>query len=553
MDSLIFKAMAVELDRELANSRVDRVIQVTAGTLVLRLWTGREKHQLLLKADGQGSFYLTRQVHAAPAHPPRFCQLLRARLRRLTSVRAEPLDRIVHFLFTGANRENYDLVLEGFGTQGNLVLVDAAGRIIDLLWRQQGARGLLPGQAYELPAQKPRISLFGERDKLVARLGGAGNAQAMTRLDIAPMSPALARAICHEKASGRSLPSIVEQVQDSFRDAAFEALRVFWHDGSGLLPLALGVSGFAQVERAEDLSRLLEKTSMEDEQEPARDLKARLAGLVVRQRRKLRKRLDNIAAEQDRQSDPESLRVRGDLILANLRQIRRGSTSVVVDDYYQSPATRVTIPLDARLSPQENAERCFKLYRKAKRSGEHHQRRLQETEQELAWLDQVELALEEAEGGADLYQVQLELESVGLLKSAKGQLGKRRVEAPEDQMRQAVSPGGLKIFWGKNSRTNDYVSRRLTAATDLWFHAHGMPGCHLVLKCGAVTGQVSEEEILYAASLAAGYSRGKDSGKVEVIVAQGRAVQKPKGARPGLVTVEAYRTVLVAPRRLLEE
>lgn len=552
MDSLIFQAMAVELDRELANSRVDRVIQVTAGTLVLRLWTGREKHQLLLKADGQGSFHLTRKAHAAPAHPPRFCQLLRARLRRLTAVRAEPLDRVVHFLFTGANRENYDLVLEGFGAQGNLILVDASGRIIDLLWRQQGARSLLPGQAYELPAQIPRIALFGERETLMARLGEAKNAQAMARLDIAPMSPALARAICNEKASGRSLQSIVEQLQDAFRDAAFQALRVFWDDGSGLLPLALGVSGFARVERAEDLSRLLEKTSMEDEQEPARDLKARLAGLVVRQRTKLGKRLENIASEKDRQSDPESLRVKGDLILANLHQIRRGSTSVVVDDYYQSPATRVTIPLDAMLSPQENAERCFKLYRKAKRSGEHHQRRLQETEQELAWLDQVELSLEEAEGGDDLYQVQLELESAGLLKAAKGQLGKRRTEAPEDQLRQAVSPGGLKIFWGKNSRTNDYVSRRLTAATDLWFHAQGMPGCHLVLKCGAAAGQVPEEEILYAASLAAGYSRGKDSGKVEVIVAQGRAVQKPKGARPGLVTVEAYRTVMVAPRRLEE-
>ena len=101
MDSLIFQAMAVELNRKLANSRLDRVIQITAGTLILRFWTGREKIQLLLKADGQGCFYQTRQTHAAPARPPRFCQLLRARLRRLIEVRAEPLDRIVHFYFNG--------------------------------------------------------------------------------------------------------------------------------------------------------------------------------------------------------------------------------------------------------------------------------------------------------------------------------------------------------------------------------------------------------------------------------------------------------------------
>jgi predicted ribosome quality control (RQC) complex YloA/Tae2 family protein len=110
----------------------------------------------------------------------------------------------------------------------------------------------------------------------------------------------------------------------------------------------------------------------------------------------------------------------------------------------------------------------------------------------------------------------------------------------------------LKLFWGKNSRTNDYVSRRLTGSNDLWFHAHHMPGCHLVLKSEGPADQVPEEDVLSAASFAAGYSKGKDAGKVEVIVAEGRAVKKPKGARPGLVTVESYRTVLVAPRRLDE-
>jgi len=77
-----------------------------------------------------------------------------------------------------------------------------------------------------------------------------------------------------------------------------------------------------------------------------------------------------------------------------------------------------------------------------------------------------------------------------------------------------------------------------------------MPGGHLVLKSGAESGQVPEEDVLFAASFAAGYSKGKDASKVEVIVAQGREVKKPKGAKPGLVTVNTYRTVIVAPRRL---
>ena len=212
----------------------------------------------------------------------------------------------------------------------------------------------------------------------------------------------------------------------------------------------------------------------------------------------------------------------------------------------------MTVELDTKTTPQENAERYFKLYRKAKRSGDHHARRLQDTQEEQEWLDQVELSLEEAVSGDDLYQVQLELETAGMLKQTKGQLGRRQAVKPEDQLYKAVSPGGWQLLWGKNSRTNDYVSRNMTGPKDLWFHTKGMPGSHVVLKCGDSIDKVSEEDVHYAASFAAGYSKGRDDSKVEVIVAKGRDVKKPKGARPGLVTVDSYHTVMVAPARLPE-
>lgn len=552
MDSVIFQAMATELNSKLAGSRLDRVIQVTAGTMVMRLWTGREKIQLLLKADGQGYFHQTRLAYAAPASPPRFCQLLRARLSRLVEIRAEPLDRVAHVTFIGPNREHYDLVLEGFGAQGNLILVDAAGRIVDLLWRQDGARKLLPGELYLLPEQKPRLSLLGDQAGLLTLLNGIVDPQAMARLEVAPMSPALAQALCIEKASGRSCESIIYELQQAFHSASFAAMRVAWEGQTGVLPLALGVQGFTDVEKFDDLSALFETGQAEEGGESPRDLTSRLSNLVTKQRKKCTKRLENIAAESHRQADPETLRIKGDLLLASLHQIKRGSESVEVDDYYQSPVVKLNILLDVKLTPQENAQRYFKLYRKAKRAGDHHRRRLQETAQELAWLDQIELSLQEAENGDDLYQVQLELEAAGLLKTTKGQLGRRQTVAPEDQLLRAVTPGGLKLFWGKNSRTNDYVSRTLTSPDDLWFHAHRMPGCHLVLKCEDLTSDVLESEILYAASFAAGYSKGREAGKVEVVVAQGRAVRKPKGARTGLVTVDAYRTVMVVPQRFGE-
>ncbi len=549
MDSVLFQAMAIELNRKLSRSRLDKVIQTGAGTLVLKLWTGQEKLQLLFKAEGQSSFYLTRESHSAPARPPRICQLLRARLRNLLEVRAEPFDRIAHFTFLGPDNARYDLVFEAFGPQGNLILVDETGRIVDLLYRQDNKRNLMPGEMYQLPDQKPRISLFDDLPAAARVLEQAEQGGDLRQADITPFSPALACAISQARQAGQSFAAILTRIKDVFDSGAFSPERIACDEQVGLLPLSLGVPASAD-ERYLDLSQLIEANLAEEAGESVRDLTARLHAVISKQHKRLAKRLEHISAESERQADPERFRIIGDLLLANLHRFKRGAESVDVEDYYQSPAVTVSVELDSKATPQENAERYFKLYRKAKRSGEHHARRLQDTREEQEWLDQVALSLQEAESGDDLYQVQLELETAGMLKRTKGQLGRRQQVKPEDQLYKTVSPGGWQLYWGKNSRTNDYVSRNMTSAQDFWFHAKGMPGSHLVLKCGDSADKVSEEDLHYAAAFAAGYSKGKDDSKVEVIVAQGRDVKKPKGARPGLVTVDSYRSLVVAPLRL---
>jgi predicted ribosome quality control (RQC) complex YloA/Tae2 family protein len=551
MDSVLFQAMAIELNRKLSRSRLDKVIQTGAGTLVLKLWTGQEKVQLLFKAEGKSSFYLSRESHSAPAKPPRICQLLRARLRNLLEVRAEPFDRIAHLIFLGPENTRYDLVFEAFGPQGNLILVDEDGRIVDLLYRLEGQRKLLPGEIYELPQQKQRISLFHDIPEAGRALQQAEKNGDLSRADVAPLSPALAYAISQARQSGQSFDAILTRIKDIFQSGTFFPHRLSWDGQTGLLPLSLCDQDSAGNDFP-DLSTLMETSFAEDAGESVKDLSARLTAVVNKQRKRLTKRLKHISEESERQADPERFRIMGDLLLANLHLFKRGAKTVEVEDYYQSPSARVTIELDRKATPQENAERHFKLYRKAKRSGDHHARRLQDTKEEQEWLDQVELSLEEAESSDDLYQVQLELETAGMLKQTKGQLGRRQAVKPEDQLYKAVSPGGWQLLWGKNSRTNDHVSRNMTGTKDLWFHAKGLPGSHLVLKCGDSIDKVREEDVHYAASFAAGYSKGRDDRKVEVIVAKGRDVKKPKGARPGLVTVDSYHTVMVAPRRLGE-
>ena len=342
MDSVLFQAMAIELNQKLSRSRLDKVVQTGAGTLVLKLWTGQEKVQLLFKVEGQSSFYLTRESHSAPAKPPRICQLLRARLRNLLEVRTEPFDRIAHFTFLGPEKVRYDLIFEAFGPQGNLILVDEDGRIVDLLYRQEGKRKMLTGEVYELPQQKPRISLLDDIPAAVNALQQAEQEGDLSCADVAPFSPALAHAIAQSRQAGQSFDAIITRIKDVFTSGSFSPQKLVWDGQSGLLPLSLAGQDSLE-EGLQDLSMLIETNLSEEAGESVKDLTARLIAVVSKQRKRLAKRLEHISAESERQADQERFRIIGDLLLANLHLFKRGADSVAVEDYYQSPSVTVTI------------------------------------------------------------------------------------------------------------------------------------------------------------------------------------------------------------------
>ncbi|NIQ95307.1 MAG: DUF814 domain-containing protein [Desulfuromonadales bacterium] len=273
---------------------------------------------------------------------------------------------------------------------------------------------------------------------------------------------------------------------------------------------------------------------------------------LAKGRKKLTRRLKKIEQEERQAGTFEKQKICGELLLANLHRLEKGMRAVELDNYYEDPPVAVTIELDPLLTPQENAERYFRRYKKSRRGLDHLKRRVDETHEEQRWLEQLALDLDEAVTGVDLREIAEELTDAGFLPRQSRSVDPRKSPSLKDRVRKATSPSGFVLYWGRNPRTNDYVTRQLTTAADLWFHAHNIPGCHLVLKREGRS-EVPDEDILHAAAVAAGYSRGQNDTRVEVMIADGRAVKKPKGARPGLVTVDRFRTVRVAPIRLPEE
>lgn len=545
MDQIFLEAVTMELEQRLAGAAVSKVHQTGERDLLLRLWTGRENLRLLVSADPRTPrLHLTAARPPNPGAPPRFCQLLRARLLRLQHVERLPGERIVRLAFSGPEGSRWDLVAELLGPHANLLLLDAGGRIVDALVRSDAAR---PGTPWSCPPPPPRQDLAAGVPAIPADRPLA----AWLRETLSPMTVLAVADLVATVAGGADPRQALEDFRRRWLAREFAPGTGTWQGRPVLFalpPATLELAG-----RRDYPGPSAAADAFYGNQAGGRLFgggREELERLVKKAVARLEKRLRHIAAEEVKAAGAERQRQLGDLLLANLHRLRRGMGEVVLDDWFAEPPEPVRIELDPALSPQENAEARFRRHRKGKRAREHIDRRRAETLAELDWLGGVALALEELEDPADLESLREELAGAGLLARRPEPGRPPSARTARDQLHSARSPHGFQLFWGRNNRSNDHVSRQLTGPDDLWFHAHNLPGCHLVLKREPRGAAVPEEDFRYAAALAAGYSRGKAAAKVEVMVAAGRQVRKPKGARPGLVTVAEYRTVLVAPRRL---
>lgn len=548
MDILTLDAIVRELKPLLTGAAVGKIHQPGADDLVLRLWNGRENLRLLISASARAArLHLTAETAPNPQTPPRFCQLLRSRLRRLLTIARVPGERILRLVFSGAGESRWTLVAELYGPQANLLLLDGEGRIVDSLKRQaETGRPALPTTVYVPPPALERLDLVADlpqpptEQPLVDWLNQA----------VTPMTPLLAADLDAAVACGGDLRTVLEDFRALWLAEKFSPCIVGWRGRSWLTPLLPAYLELESARRFATVSEAAEAYYCDGAQDAVfGGGRGELERLLGKSRARLRRRLEQIEAETARMGDYQRERQWGELLLGNLARLRRGMTELTVDDWYAEPPTQVTIPLDPALTPRENAELRFKRQRKGKRGLEHAERRRTETLEELDWLEGVALALEEADSPAELDPVREELVAAGLLKGARPAAKRPASSGVDAGIRQTLSPSGMTIFWGLNNRANDRVSKSLIATNDLWFHAHRLPGCHLLLKRDGRR-EIPEEDIVFAASLAAGYSRGRHDLKVEVMLTSGKKVRKPKGARPGLVLAEPERTLMVAPRRL---
>ncbi|MBP7969627.1 MAG: NFACT family protein, partial [Faecalibacterium sp.] len=504
LDAATLALTAAELKTTLADAKIAKLFEPTRDELVITLRTRTETYSLLLSArSGSARVCLTEESFENPETPPSFCMLMRKHLTggRLLDVRMEPGDRIVYFEFQCTN-EMGDLVrnilcAELMGRYSNLVLVQN-GKIIDALKRvdfeDSDVRQLLPGLPYTTPPKPARPDFLAVSSASIVAAACERDLPVADALNktVAGVGPVVCREAAWRAFDGEHLlANELTEAQKVRLMAAIDELKEIYDAGG--CPCSVTAPDGKPVEYTffrpqqygekylikewPSFNAMLEgyyaeKDRAERLRTKSKELHKAVHNMYERAVRKQAARQEELAAS----GKSDKLRLYGELLSANLYLAEKGMKSITVPNWYDE-GKEVTIPLDLRFSPSQNAQNFFKNYKKKQTAARMLVDLLAEGEKEIAYLETVLYEVETASGEAALNEIRAELKSQGYLKYYK-QRDKR--QKPADFLR-FTSSDGFEILVGRNNAQNDKLTLHTARGKDLWFHVQKAPGSHVVV------------------------------------------------------------------------
>lgn len=559
----------------LIGGRIDKIHQPSREEIILSLRTRSGAYKILISVSAASArVHITEKSPENPKTPPMFCMLMRKHLNtgRLIGVRQDGLERILFLDFETVNEigdvVTVTLAYEIMGKYSNLMMINRDGKIIDSLKRvdgeMSGVRLILPGMIYELPPRSERLNFLkcGKEDILRAlrekkEAGGCMLSKALISI-FEGISPILAREWIYlaDKNGDCALSEISDETAEKLADiiistrGSIESGDLHYtvvKDGDGCLkdfsfinitqyeglmtsenfPSAGAVLDYFYSERdrmsgikqkAGDMYRLLQSTE------------ERIARRLAVQKEELKK-----SAERD------ILKLKGDLISANIYRLEKGMGSFEAENYYDEKGGTVLIELDRRLTPSQNMQKYYAEYRKADTAEKILTEQIEKGEEELKYIESVSYSLSRSKGEEEIAELREELAGQGYLKHS----GKRQKNIRPQPPIMFKSPDGYDIAVGRNNIQNDRLTLKTAEKTDIWLHTKDIPGSHVIIFTHGTT--PPDETILYAARIAAAHSKARHSSQVPVDYVPVRLVKKPAGSKPGKVIFTGNKTLYVTP------
>ncbi|ARD49246.1 NFACT family protein [Sporosarcina sp. P33] len=547
-DGLFTKAIVSEL-QQLKTGRISKIHQPNSQEIIFQIRANNKNHKLLVSLHPSFSrLQLTDEVLTNPQEPPLFCMVLRKQLEggMITSIKQHETDRIVTISVQARNelgdQIERKLVIEIMGRHSNLILLDASrDMIIDSMKHLPPSvnsyRTVLPGQPYIPAPPQDKLNPFEVTETEFSEIAGTLQEPKDIVRRFAGFSPLTAAELLYRLDNQASFSiwqsflqsfsaeSMKPTVVENDRKTVFSAVELTHAEGTAQSFSTLGdlldKVYFARAERERVKSQAI-------------DLERWLSNEIA----KLENKMKKLQKEQETAQDLDTLKLYGELLTANSYMLQKGDKEVTVDNYYEQ-GTVVTIPLDPRKSPIDNAQRYFSRYSKAKTALVRIAEQLEKTKDDIEYFEMVRQQVYQA-SPIDIEEIREELVELGFMRARKS---KKKVKAKKPKPESFVSSAGIPISVGKNNKQNDYLTFKLSARDHIWLHTKDIPGSHVVIHDAEPDAQTIEE----AAGLSAYFSKARESSSVPVDYTAVRHVKKPSGAKPGFVIYFEQKTVFVTP------
>lgn len=554
-DGITVAALVQELRDNLTGGRIAKIAQPEPDELLLTIKTPAGQRKLYISASASlPLIYLTDENKPSPMTAPNFCMLLRKHIGngRITSISQPKLERIIRLHIEHLNELGdlceKKLIIEIMGKHSNIIFCDDKDMILDSIKhvsaQMSSVREVLPGRTYFIPDTMEKSDPLSVNEKefldtLKEKPVSLGKA---IYTSFTGISPVIAEDICFLAGLDSQLPAS-EPDEDTFlhlfrqfsyymddiRGCHFHPC--IYYDGTSPKDFgAVALSHFSNYTKQEftSISEVLNtyyatKNTLTRIRQKSADLRHVVQTALERNRKKYDLQKKQLRDTENR----EKYKVYGELIHTYGYNLAPDSRELTALNYYTNE--EITIPLDPTLTPAENAQKYFNKYNKQKRTFEALTELIQETADDIHYLESISNSLDIALTEADLIQIKEELMQTGYVRRKYTKKKEKITSRPMHY----ISSDGYHMYVGKNNLQNEELTFSFANGNDWWFHAKGAPGSHVIVKTGG--DELPDRTFEEAGRLAAYYSKNRGSDKVEIDYVEKKHVKKPNGSKPGFV------------------
>lgn len=501
------------------------------------------KNNLIFQVkDNSTIFYLKDEKDPNTDFQSKFLLSLKKYLQNsiLINIRQEGFDRIVYFDFEKLNQfgdvEKYTLIIEIMGKASNIFLT-SKNKILSALYFTSidvGNRVIMTGAKYTLPFEEKKISPIYleaenfpfETESFMEKIEGVGRAFALE----------------------------CSQDYDTFKKYLFSYKPVMYEIlNRGKIQKVLTYNEFSEFSQKENKN--LESENGRKYFETLNDglndyfkttitsnviseKKKNLLKYVDSQIKKFKKIEKNIKVDLKKNENFENYKNIGDILAANMHQIKYGIKKVTVFDFYNNQ--QITINLDPLLSPNDNLNFYYNKYNKGKRTISALNSRFLDIQNEIKYFEEIKMFIEKENDFIGIEEIENEL---NLTNNGNKSKNKIKLNKPKKRDLLSFDYNGFQIFVGRNNKENEEISFSKGQPNDIWLHIKDIPGSHvLILRNNQ---ELPNDVLLHAANLACEYSKAKKGDKVTVDYCERKFVKKIKNSNPGNVIYTNFHSLLI--------